>query len=261
MGNTSERYPTEVLSNGQWANADRVKAEDANFASLGEEDGSICSEGGFVGVLYARAFSIGLPLGASPTGFVLRLKQCYAMGLPDSGPACGMRVLVRLVKNPNEASAWRSQALSDTATDYSLGGADDLWGMTWTRDEVALCTVGLDVRCDSTPVDLFPVLIDAVSMIVYHSGGATSGGDPCGGSSGNQKGGTLYTSEVAIEDDDEGDGLQAPMDMRKAKPQSYDDVPMIRCTASGLWLPRSQAVQFKGKWYAVGWAPTPGPED
>lgn len=118
--------------------------------------------------LKSTGFGFTLPNNSSITGILVEVEKS----------ATGINILanvkdnlVRLIKagSPTGNNYAKSTKWTSTQTYYSYGGTNDLWGTTWTKNDINAANFGIAFSAEINGlVALFPsALIDHVRMTVY----------------------------------------------------------------------------------------------
>jgi PKD repeat protein len=141
-------------------------------------------------LVYYQNYGFAIPAGSTIDGIEVTLDGAYfGGGMPDP-PVTGGQIKVELSWGASAAgtiTGTRTQVLTDTATIYTIGGAADTWGHTWTVDELSNANFVVRVFAETTPTTNGFCYLDWIPVTVYYtapavtadfSGSPTSGPAP-----------------------------------------------------------------------------------
>jgi len=167
---TGIKYPGTVSTNSEgsyndenWSSAGNVSANDGNNASI---TGSNFDNNDYSYVLRATNVSAGIPVGNTIKGIKVEIER-YS----DSNER-GKDAVVQLTKNgttrvgTNKADTSTEWPTSVATTTY--GGETDLWGTTWTRDEINASTFGVHLAAQATDNNA-DIYVDFIRITVYYA--------------------------------------------------------------------------------------------
>jgi hypothetical protein len=161
-GTVSETSASSPYDDNSWTSEGNVGADDATYASVTADS---FDSGDYSYVLRATDFGFSIPADRTIQGIKVEIERyCGAGSARDA--------LVQLTKN---GSARVGNSKADTSNNWSgsvgvatYGGETDLWGATWTRDEINASTFGvhLAARAYSDNTDIY---VDFIRITVYYT--------------------------------------------------------------------------------------------
>jgi len=171
VSNTGGFHGGSVISTNEtggshvpWTNPGYSITEDGNFATVtlatNLNGGVWTSEW-----LKATNFGFNIPYGASITGIKVEIKA-------KSDHSSDYWAGVRLVKNGSISASGRTGVdgeLNTTNRWNSLGGNGDLWGDTWTRDDINNANFGVAFRNSNQSMTAYTTYSDDVKITVYYT--------------------------------------------------------------------------------------------
>ncbi len=147
-----------------WSNTDNVKVSDDVYATR-----TTTLSGSITHYLTATNFGFAIPAGATINGLTVEVdrKRTGAGNLQDSA--------VRIIKGgsigaTNKASASTWPTTEATAT---YGSASDLWGDTWTADDINSSNFGMAIATVFNPDVSITASIDNIRITVSYTVAAT----------------------------------------------------------------------------------------
>jgi len=144
-----------------WVNVDNIKVSDGNDAATTLSPGSVSN------YLKASNFGFSIPTGVTITGIKVDVeKDDFANG--------GLDNAVRIIKSGTIGSTDKSNAVLWPASDayVSYGGSTELWGETWTAEDINLATFGFAISAKTTAGSF--AHIDHIRITVYYTTAGTT---------------------------------------------------------------------------------------
>ena len=172
MADTGVKYPATVST--------VLEAGDDNDWTTPAE---VASDNGVYGNITAASFdandlsyllkatnpSMGVPAGATINGILVEIERHYAAGTVADYDVCLTKDGSARVGDDKSTGA--AFPAADAIT--SFGGATDLWGTTWTADEVNATTFGVLYKMQATGANA-DGFVDFIRITVYYTGGAVT---------------------------------------------------------------------------------------
>lgn len=145
-----------------WSNVDSVTAPDGNYATVILQNGEVSD------ALQATGFGFDIP----PEATILGIEVSVLRG-SSSGTSPFIRDhAVRLVKGGTPAGDDRAVGTKwpTTLAEALYGGPGDLWGSTWTPEDVSSEDFGIVLAAAAHPIDATPLSasVDAVQITVTY---------------------------------------------------------------------------------------------
>lgn len=156
------RYPSSCVNSGTdvlWDNPQNASASDNAYASAGLSTGQrTCS-------LRCTGFGFTIPAGAAIAGIVVEY-EAYS-----SSASTILDYAVYLVLGGNRRGSGRQSTSywPTRETWLQRGGANDLWGTTWTPSDVNDSSFGVDIQAANGGGTPSTAYIDAVRITVYYT--------------------------------------------------------------------------------------------
>jgi hypothetical protein len=146
-----------------WSNANNATSSNNVYASVQITDSSNISN-----YLRATGFGFNIPAGATINGIAVGIERSEA----NSQQATIRDSAVHLVKNntvvgDNKAATTINWPTSDATATY--GGTADLWGATWTRDDINNANFGVVVSVGRTTGGDEIARVDAITITVTYT--------------------------------------------------------------------------------------------
>ena len=149
MADTGVKYPATVSTvqetgdDNDWTTPANVGADDAAYASI---TAASFDSPDTSWLLKATNLSMGVPSGATINGILVEIERYYAAGsVADYDVVLTKDGSARV---GDDKSAGATFPTSPAIT--SFGGATDLWGTTWTVDEINATTFGVLYKMQAT---------------------------------------------------------------------------------------------------------------
>lgn len=163
------RYPSSSVNSGtgvQWSDPQNATASDDAYASAGLNIDQSTSS------LRCTGFGFTIPAGARIDGIVVEYEARSSLSSTVRDSEVYL-VLGGARRGSNRASSsfWPT---SDTW--LQRGGANDLWGTTWTPSDINASSFGVDIKAGNGGGSLSSAYIDAVRITVYYTIIATKSG-------------------------------------------------------------------------------------
>jgi len=150
-----------------WPNPDSAKASDDNTA------GMVMSEGEISHYLKATNFGFSIPIGSTIDGILVEIEQsCALSNILESS--------IKIVKGGTISGDNKSTGATLPATDTYVehGSSSDLWGETWSAEDINNSNFGVVFSVTKTGGGIDLVAIDHIRITVYYTIG--SSGDTLG---------------------------------------------------------------------------------
>ena len=171
MADTGVKYPATVSTiqetgdDNDWTTPGNVGADDAAYASItaASFDANDLSY-----LLRATNPSMGVPAGATINGILVEIERHYANGTVADYDVCLTKDGTTRVGDDKSTGA----AFPATDAITSFGGATDLWGTTWTVDEINATTFGVLYKMQATGANA-DGFVDFIRITVYYTGAVT----------------------------------------------------------------------------------------
>lgn len=158
MASTGATAPGSAAGTS-WTNASNALAEDASYATYS------ISPGGSSSVLQLTQFGFAVPTGATINGVEAVIKANYS-----TGDGCQLTTIRLLIGGSASGNTKGPQALTTSNTNYTFGGAADLWGLTPTVAQVNATNFGVQVAGQEIGGENGTIVrIDFVSINVYYT--------------------------------------------------------------------------------------------
>lgn len=143
-----------------WGNPERVVS---NNNSKAFADMSLDTD--VTNYLVATSFGFAIPAGATINGIVAEVEQRQ----PGTSGVVDNRV--RIVKGGTIGGTDRSSSVPWPGSDAyaSYGGSSDLWGETWTADDINASTFGLAISAKNTVVEVVSAQVDHIRITVHYT--------------------------------------------------------------------------------------------
>lgn len=170
MSNTAATFPTTGTTEfgggliGSWSNPTRVVANDNSYATwfiLGPGNSRY---------LYAKTFNFAIPTGATIDGIVVNIgrKADTASAVKD------YRVYIAKADGTfgttNKADTSTFYGTSESEATY--GSSTDLWGETWTAEDINDADFGAALSTTDTYFDGSTISVDYFTITIYYTEGA-----------------------------------------------------------------------------------------
>ena len=143
-----------------WSNPDNIKASDDSKAFFS-------TFGTISNYLKATNFGFSIPTGSTIVGIKAEIEQS------EEGPGNATENSIKIVKggtiSGDDQSTSATIPASDTYTTY--GGTTDLWGETWTAEDINLSTFGVVFSATGTSNSIY---VDHIRITVYYTTAGTS---------------------------------------------------------------------------------------
>jgi hypothetical protein len=166
------KTPATVSSSGTgpaWATPENAKLSDASYATATVTRGSAGAT--WTSVLRAKKFAAGVPVGATITGIEVAIARAY------TGDNLGHFCEAQLYKSGTPAgetngvggswpSAWGSGAV------LRLGGASDLWGTTWTPEQINAEGFEVGVTGLMKGIGTINFLVNQITVTIHYTDAA-----------------------------------------------------------------------------------------
>ncbi len=155
-------YAVAPYNNNGWTNHDNTKANDGVYASITAPTFD-SPDYSYKILSYTYGFSI--PTGATINGIVVEVERRYANGIVKDA-------LVQLSKADyltgigDNKSAGANWTTSDTVVTF--GDANNLWGTTWTAEEINNSNFGAHFACQANGTDS-DAYVDFIRITVYYT--------------------------------------------------------------------------------------------
>ena len=156
-----------AVGTDQWYNVDNVKISNNNYSITEPGRPLVYSH-----YLKATNFGFSIPSGATITGILVEIEKYKR----SSEPYVDVRDSeVKIVKSDGSIGTTnRADTVSQwpTSEDYvSYGASDDLWGETWTKDDINHANFGavLSVLSYSSDDDYPTYFVDHIRITVYYT--------------------------------------------------------------------------------------------
>ena len=162
-----------------WSNPDNAKVSDDTRA-INQLGSAVGKESHY---LKATNFGFSIPVGATINGIVVEIERSWQNGssafgeINDGGSASGGAGGLRIVKGGSISSTDRSVGAvwTNTTDAYSsYGSSSDLWGETWTAEDINASTFGfvISVMGFNGPSGTDPqAKVDHIRITVYYTVG------------------------------------------------------------------------------------------
>lgn len=164
--------PTTIVSDDSstgsapWTNPSNANLQSGQYASANVGASGFGSDDDYSEYLVATGFNFQIPTGATILGIVAEFDKSVTSGVAKDWK-------VRIVKGGTIGSTDRADTVTDWGIDtdeYTAHGSDtDLWGETWTPDDINASTFGVAIAAEGSPVDLSNAQIDHILIRVYYS--------------------------------------------------------------------------------------------
>ena len=147
-----------------WSGPDNAKT------SNNVDTGNILEIGETSHYLKATNFGLSIPTGATINGILAEVEQAYKI----SGPATenSIKIVKGGVISGDDKSTGAETTSTDTYVDY--GGATELWGETWTAEDINLSTFGVVYSVKNLEGDAIVPQVDHIRITVYYTTAGTS---------------------------------------------------------------------------------------
>jgi hypothetical protein len=141
-----------------WFNPTNITASDNSYAS------KTIYEYGSSGALNATNFGFAIPTGATINGIVLGVEGNISSG-------SFVWTSVRLLKNGSAVGDNKTSMSMFTGIDKTLstGGDSDLWGTTWTAEDINNTNFGATITLEDEDDTTGTVYVDHITIKVYYS--------------------------------------------------------------------------------------------
>jgi len=169
---TQTKYPnpTDIVtveedpySNNNWTTPENVGADDAAYASITTPT---FDSPDYSYIIKALGFGFTIPANSTINGITVEVER-YA----DAAEGLGKDALVQLY----QAGARQGSNYADTVNDWdtaptikSYGGATDLWGLTWTVDQINAADFGVALAAQATTINA-DIYVDFVRITVDYT--------------------------------------------------------------------------------------------
>lgn len=173
MANTGVKYPTATAELTQapyddvaWTSVANIKANDSN---VGYYNGVALDDTKYSRVGVGKTFAAGVPAGATINGIVVEVEVGQYGGTPAHD------YLVQLSKDGTTRVGNNKGAnvnLGGLGV-HTYGGAADLWGTTWTADEVNADAFAVHLAYYSDSANA-TFQVDFVRVTIYYTESGTS---------------------------------------------------------------------------------------
>ena len=170
MADTGIKYPATVITiqetgdDNDWTTPAEVVSDNGVY---GEITAASFDANDLSYLLKATNPSMGVPAGATINGILVEIERHYANGTVADEDVC-------LTKDGSaRVGDDKSTAAAFPATDAitSFGGATDLWGTTWTVDEINATTFGVLYKMKATGANA-DGFVDFIRITVYYTAAA-----------------------------------------------------------------------------------------
>jgi hypothetical protein len=164
-GSSAAQYSNPIGSQN-WSNLSGIlTASDSSVATTG----SFGNDGSRTHIAGATNFGFAIPSGATIDGIEVKIRASASFA---DRLMLGGYLIKGGTLQPNTASAYSEHMLSSTSlTDYTYGGATDLWGTTWSTSDVNASNFGAGGMSRGIGFGSASVSIDHISITVYYTGG------------------------------------------------------------------------------------------
>ena len=175
MADTGVKYPATVSTiqetgdDNDWTTPAEVVSDNGVY---GEITAASFDANDLSYLLRATNPSMGVPAGATINGILVEIERHYANGTVADEDVCLTKDgSARVGDDKSTAAAFPT---ADAIT--SFGGATDLWGTTWTADEINAATFGVLYKMKATGANA-DGFVDFIRITVYYTPGLTAVGD------------------------------------------------------------------------------------
>ena len=133
-----------------WSNPDNAKASDDNYSTVA----------GLSHYLKATNFGFAIPTGATINGILVEIEQ---KDFGSNGSENSIKIVKGGVISGDEKSTGANMPDADAYVSY--GSSSDLWGLSWTMDDINLTTFGVVFSVNGVT----GVSIDHIRITVYYT--------------------------------------------------------------------------------------------
>lgn len=144
----------DTVGTVDWANPDRAKISDDSYAQWLEL-------GTTIHYLKATNFGFSIPTGATINGILVEIEQIREADATENS--------IKIVKGGIISGDEKSTGaeLPDVEAYVSYGASDNLWGLSWTAEDINLSTFGVVYSAKRTVLDV--VGVDHIRITVYYT--------------------------------------------------------------------------------------------
>ena len=175
MADTGVKYPATVSTvqetgdDNDWVTPAEVVSDNGVYGNItaASFDANDLSY-----LLRATNPSMGVPAGSTIDGILVEIERYYAAGTVADYDVCLTKDGSTRVGDDKSTGAQFPTSPAVT----SFGGATDLWGTTWTVDEINATTFGVLYKMQATGANA-DGFVDFIRITVYYTGGLTAIGD------------------------------------------------------------------------------------
>jgi hypothetical protein len=159
--NTGVKYPSTAEDDSSvgsvtWSNPSNAKVADSTYAS------AININFNTSHYLKTTDFGFSIPSGSTIDGIEVEVRAYLTASSPGSDAR------VRLYKGGTFQGTIIEHSLPTSLTYVSYGGSSDLWGLTWTSDDINSSTFGAGFSVAGNTVD-FTTNVDVIRITVYYT--------------------------------------------------------------------------------------------
>jgi len=149
-----------------WVNTNNITASNNTYATVSLSYGSVPTE--VSSFLRADQFGFDIPEFSTIDGIIATVER------KASSASTIIDYAVQPLKNGSVPAGYEDKSVggswSTTEGSVTYGSATDLWGVTWTPDDINNTGTGFAIRCEYTPAyGSATAYVDAMYMTVYYT--------------------------------------------------------------------------------------------